>query len=477
VNLLDGFYRRMAEHPDRAAVIDPNGKRWTYAQLARRAEVLAAHFADQGLRRGDRVLMALGLNAELYAAFAALWRLGAVAVLPEPALGLAGIERALELAKPRAVLLAGPYRLLPLFVAPLRRAELKLRLRASREPAPAVADLSPNDPALISFTTGSTGAPKAIVRSHGFMLAQDAAVAPLIGTAGRHETDLVGFPVFVIANLGQGITSVLPDWPVRRMDKASGPRMARLIERRGVTRLLLNPALVERLAEFGIPKQVHSVFTGGGPVFPDLIARITTSRPSLRMVAVYGSTEAEPIAEADVSSLTPADFAAMAAGEGLLAGTPVAAVRVRIVDDEIQVAGAHVVQGYLDPARDAETKQRDADGTLWHRTGDAGRFDVQGRLWLLGRMGGRIGNLWPFPVEVAARSWPGVRRAALVEADGQAALVIEGDPVHAGCWKEQAAALSITRVHVARKLPMDRRHGSKIDLAAARALVGSTPRL
>jgi acyl-CoA synthetase (AMP-forming)/AMP-acid ligase II len=471
VNLLAEFARRVDEHPGRIALIDPNGRSWTYRELDRRGQSLAAGFAERGLRAGDRVLIALGLGADLYATLAALWRIGAVAVLPEPALGLAGIKRAVETVEPAALLLGGFYRFLPLLVPPLRRIALRLRLRTSEATAPAIADLPPDAPALVSFTTGSTGPPKAIVRSHGFMRAQDAAVAPLIGTRGMHETDLVGFPVFVVANLGQGITSVLPDWPVRRMDKATGARIARLIERHRVTRLLLNPALVERLADAGIPRSVRAVFSGGGPVFPDLIRKLRAARPDIDFVAVYGSTEAEPIAEVAARDIAPEDLAAMESGHGLLAGAPVAGASVRLVDDEIQVAGGHVVQGYLDPARDAESKVRDGDGTLWHRTGDAGRFDEAGRLWLLGRLRNRVGEVWPFQAEVAARGWSGVRQAALVELDGQPAIAIEGDVAHLASWQQRGKALGLGAVLPVERMPMDKRHGSKIDMGALAEVV------
>jgi acyl-CoA synthetase (AMP-forming)/AMP-acid ligase II len=192
--------------------------------------------------------------------------------------------------------------------------------------------------------------------------------------------------------------------------------------------------------------------------------RVMAQRADLRFFAVYGSTEAEPIAEVAVAAIAPADFAAMDSGAGLLAGPPVSAARVRIVADEIQVAGDHVVQGYLDPARDAETKLRDGDGTLWHRTGDAGYFDAAGRLWLLGRLGGKVGGLWPFAAEVAARGWPGVRRAALASRQGAPVLAVEGDAVHLPDWQARAAAIGITHVAVLPALPMDRRHGSKIDM-------------
>lgn len=88
MNLLDAFSRCVAEHPERIALIDSDGLKWTYRRLDARGQSLAAQFRRKGLQRGDRVLIALGIDADLYAALAALWRLGAVAVLPEPALGL-----------------------------------------------------------------------------------------------------------------------------------------------------------------------------------------------------------------------------------------------------------------------------------------------------------------------------------------------------------------------------------------------------
>lgn len=471
MNLLDTFHARVAEHPDRVAIIDPRDRAITYAALAERAGALAGAWERSGLRAGDRVLLALGFSADLYAALAALWRIGAVAVLPEPALGLEGIDVAVDSAAPRAVLLGGVYRLLPYFVRSLRGIELRLSMRPARGAPPPVADLIANAPSLISFTTGSTGRPKGIVRSHGFMAAQERAVAPLIGAGGHHEIDLVGFPVFVVANLGQGITSVLPDWSLWRTDKVKGKGIARRIERHGVTRLLLNPALVERLTGAKIAASVHSIFTGGGPVYPDLFARVRTARGDIRMVAVYGSTEAEPIAEVEAADIGAGDFVAMQGGKGILAGRPVDAARVRIINDEIQVTGDHVVKTYLDPARDAETKQRDANGALWHRTGDGGRFDATGRLWLLGRIDGCVEGHFPFSVETAARYWPGVRRAALAASRGRAILAIEGAAANVAEWQQRALAIGVTETIILPRIPMDRRHGSKVDQARLAALL------
>ena len=465
MNILDAFAARVAEHPGRIAIVDGRGRATTYAELDGRGAALAASWSAAGLRRGDRVLLAMRVDADLYASLAALWRIGAAAVFPEPALGLAGLRHAVAATGPRAFLVNGAYRLLPWLVPAIRRVPLRLS-QTARDGAHPAADLPAETPALISFTSGSTGAPKAISRSHGFLRAQDAAVAPLLASDAA-EVDLVAFPVFVVANLGRGVTSVLPNWRLSRPLDADARAIRRHAARAGVTRLLLSPAIAELLAD-QLPTDVHTLFVGGGPVFPDLLDRLS---PKMRIVAVYGSTEAEPIAHLDWAEAGEADRAAMLDGGGLLAGRVAPAARVRIVDEEIQVAGEHVVSGYLDPARDASTKVRDGEDTVWHRTGDAGRFDAEGRVWLLGRVEGRVGSLRPFPVETAARGWPGVRRAALARVNGRAVLAVEGDAACLPDWRARFTALGGADVRHVRRLPLDRRHGSKVDLPRLLALL------
>lgn len=464
MSILAAFDAQAFSRWDQPAIIDRLGRKASFADLHFRAGFLADAWARRGIGPGDRVLIAMGVTPDLYAALAALWRLGAVAVLPEPAMGLKGVRTALAAAEVKAWIGAGPLRALPLLVPRLltvKRLSLADGMLRGTEPSPEWPD---DHPALMSFTSGSTGRAKAILRSHGFLAAQNRAVAPLLAS-DRPEVDLVAFPVFVLANLGSGVTSVLPNWPLRRPDRGDGQAIRAHIARHGVTRLLLPPVLAEALADAPLPASVTTVFTGGGPVFPDVVERLTAHNPALRVMAVYGSTEAEPIAELEVSALTPTDRARINAGEGLLAGPPVAAVRVRTVDDEIWVAGDHVVETYVDPADNAATKKRDEHGTTWHRTGDGGRIDAEGRLWLLGRTQGRIEGLWPFAIETAARSWPGVRRAALCPLEGRACLAIEGDTAHLAAWTSAAAALGVMQLLPVKAIPLDRRHRSKVDYA------------
>lgn len=469
MTILAAFDAAVAAHPERPAIIDGKGRSVSFARLRARAAFLADTWARRGIGPGDRVLIAMGVTPDLYAALAALWRLGAVAVLPEPAMGLKGVKTALAAAEVKAWIGAGVLRLLPLLV-PRLRGVTRLSLGAGAVSAPPSPDWPDDHPALMSFTSGSTGRAKAILRSHRFLAAQNRAVGPLLAS-DRPEVDLVAFPVFVLANLGSGVTSVLPNWPLRRPDRADPKAIRAHIAQHGVTRLLLPPVLAETLADAPLPASVTTVFTGGGPVFPDVVERLIAHNSALRVMAVYGSTEAEPIAELEVSALSPADRARIDGGEGLLAGPPVSAVRVRIVEDEILVAGEHVVESYVDPADNAATKTRDAEGTVWHRTGDGGRFDAAGRLWLLGRTQGRIEGLWPFAIEVAARSWPGVRRAALCPLNDKACLAIEGDTARLADWQAAAAALGVATVVALTSIPLDRRHRSKVDYARLATVV------
>jgi acyl-CoA synthetase (AMP-forming)/AMP-acid ligase II len=195
------------------------------------------------------------------------------------------------------------------------------------------------------------------------------------------------------------------------------------------------------------------------------------------------------------------DHSVMRSGAGLLAGRPVAEIELRILRDqwgtplvalseaefaarcvpegesgEIVVSGEHVLSGYRQGRGDAETKFRVA-GRVWHRTGDAGRLDAEGQLWLLGRCSARVtdarGSLWPFAVECAAMGDERVRRAALASVRGQRVLAVEGRDLAQGdaLLLKALAWAGLERVVPVKHLPVDRRHNAKIDYPALAKLL------
>jgi acyl-CoA synthetase (AMP-forming)/AMP-acid ligase II len=234
------------------------------------------------------------------------------------------------------------------------------------------------------------------------------------------------------------------------------------------------------------------VFLGGAPVFPGLLRQTKRCFPNASVTAVYGSTEAEPMAEVRLEQIAGTDFQSMADGKGLLAGEPVCAIQLRVIRDqwgtelpamngtqfdslleqpghagEIVVSGAHVLPGYLHGEGDGETKFT-VDGARWHRTGDLGYCDPQGRLWLLGRCTAKLsdarGVQYPFAVECAVRERFEIENAALISVRGLRVLAIESKTKLAA--NEILDALSwaqLDRVVFVDHLPVDKRHNAKID--------------
>jgi acyl-CoA synthetase (AMP-forming)/AMP-acid ligase II len=472
--------------------------------------LLAARFHEAGLQQGDAVLVLVPVSAKLYAVLAALFRCGLTAVFLDPSAGKQHVARCVEMVPPRAVVRSPKAALLDLAMPSLRRIPRKITVGAgfggSRAQKETVADPVPvasADAALITFTSGSTGQPKAAVRSHAFLWRQYEVLRETMAFEPG-EREVTTLPIFVLANLAAGIATVIPPGDLRRPGFIAAKPVLQTLRARAVSRITASPSFLERLVEEleesgATCEPVRKIFTGGAPVFPTLVERAVRTFPNARVVSVYGSTEAEPIAELDAAEVSPADCACMKAGGGLLAGNPVGPIDCRVIraawgqplgpcsrqefeamampvggTGEIVVAGEHVLQGYLNREDDAETKVS-VEGRVWHRTGDLGCLDFAGRLWLLGRASAAItdphGTLYPFALEVSLSFLPSLRRSAVIGAEGKRFLFVE--------WKRRpgteeqemlrrrAEAASVAQV-IEEAIPVDARHNAKVNYPALR---------
>lgn len=501
MNLASHLERQAAERGDAPALVQRLGGRdrvESFAGLAARIASGGWRLDELGFRTGDVILVFHPVSIDLYGFLLACFARGVVAVLADPSGGAGFLSQVCEKVRPKGFFGSRKAHLLRLRVSALGRIPVALHPTGwwpgssvvwsdRRAIANAgVVDVADGHPAMITFTSGSTGRPKGVVRSHGFLLDQHRQLERTLAlTPG--ERDLVTLPVFALANLASGVTSVLADADLGRPGEADGAKIRRQCEDWRVTRITAAPAFLEALLRSdGVPA-FDKVFTGGAPVFHDLVDRLKAARPGMNVTAVYGSTEAEPVAEFCDTEWTPDVLRVIAGGGGLPAGHPCCEVAVlgddfgkplsvmssgefearRAERGEIVVAGSQVLSGYLDGEGDEETKVK-VGSKIWHRTGDAGWFDREGRLWLLGRCSARIhgGRLYPLAVEAAMKSrFPGLRMAA-VEFNGQALLIVEGTMPDG--LEDAAADLGIEGVTTIDRLPMDRRHQSKIDYPALR---------
>jgi len=141
---------------------------------------------------------------------------------------------------------------------------------------------------------------------------------------------------------------------------------------------------------------------------------------------------------------------------------------------EILVTGDHVLKGYLDGVGDEVGKVK-VGYEVWHRTGDAGWVDEEGRVWLVGRCSAAIRRggevIYSFGVECAAMFEDGVERCALIECGGEVVLFVEGN-VEVNSLLEKLGVLGVERVERLKEIPVDRRHQAKIDYVGLRDLTG-----
>jgi acyl-CoA synthetase (AMP-forming)/AMP-acid ligase II len=522
---------RLAElarrHPDRPALLggEAGAASITYRELWRSIDGASAGLRRLGLAPGDRALVFIPMSIDLYVALLALLKMGAVAVFVDPWIGLRQVAAYAAFAAPRAFLGTPRSQLLRLAFRPLRSLPVAVTTGRRLGSMPAAATLaelaaaagdgsvfpaSPEAPALITFTSGSSGVPKGVNRTHGFLWAQHRALAAELPPE-EGDVDFTTFPVFALNNLAGGIPSVVPGVDLRRIDEADPEAVLGSMRARGVTTATASPPLVDRLAAAveRVPARrppLRRLVSGGAPVADSQLEAWRRAFPRAEIVLAYGSSEAEPVARIGAE-----ERLAAGGGRGTCAGRPVAAVRTRLVRihrgpielgaegwgpwevasgevGELLVAGEHVARDYFrNPAAGRENKVTESGGRVWHRMGDTGHFDPDGRLWLVGRVHSTIFRrgeaVHAQLVEQAARGEdPRIRRVAAVglpdpEVGERLVVVVESRSGRAVgrevAARLAAAGLPADRVLVSRRaLPVDPRHRSKIDYPRLRSRLG-----
>jgi acyl-CoA synthetase (AMP-forming)/AMP-acid ligase II len=422
--------RRREEDGDLRALVDDDGA-ITYAELDGASRARAAGLVAAGVNKGDRVALLAPNGIDWAVAALAVMRMGAVLVPLSTLLRPPELRAQLNTAAVTHLIAARSFRgrsyldeldeldeLAPAVPA-LRRVWAIDELPEPEAPAEVVAALQdtvrPGDDMCVLFTSGSRGAPKGTIHTHGNALR---AVASGLDARriGPGERLYIPMPFFWTGGFAGGLLSVLVAGATLVTEAVPDPgRTLDLLERERITLFRGWPDQAARLA-------THPGFAA---------AELSALRPGSLAAVLPADQRPAPGARANLFGMT--ESFGPYCGDRLdidlppdehgSCGRPFAGVEVRIVDGEIQLRGPNMMRGIC--GRDRSTVFT-ADG--FYPTGDLGRLDEDGYLWYSGRVDDMFkvkgATVYPSEVEAALRSLPGVSQAFVAEVDGQVGALV-----------------------------------------------------
>ncbi|MGO9751887.1 MAG: AMP-binding protein [Solirubrobacteraceae bacterium] len=448
MNLSDRFVLHWRLDPARPVLRDIDGRWVSGGELDERSSAAALSLLRAGLAPGDRVALCGASSAAFVIAYVAALRAGLVSVPLNPAYTCAEVQRIVADARPAVALVQDAEHARWIEQAspdPISTCAIDVELAGAKRPGLAARSDDPQidcarlaDPAVMLYTSGTTGRPKGAPLSHGNLLASATAVA-LAWRWSAADRLLLTLPLFHMHGLGVGINGSLAVGAqvVLRAGFDVGDVAARCNE--GVSMFFGVPAMYQRLAaagHAGALAPLRLLVSGSAPLAVDLghlIARHSGQFPLER----YGMTETVML------TTNPIDGPRKPGKVGL----PFPGVELRLGGGgEVQVRGPNVFAGYYRrPDADAEAFTPDA----WFRTGDLGEIDADGHLRLAGRSKELIisggFNVHPREVEEVIGRYPGVREVAVIgrpsEAWGEAvtAVVVCDVPIDAAALRAYAA--------------------------------------
>jgi acyl-CoA synthetase (AMP-forming)/AMP-acid ligase II len=475
-NIAAHLPRMAALQPDTPALHIPQPKRrsasldytsYSYQQLDQISNRMAAVLEQVGISEAVRTVLMVTPSLEFFALTFALFKVGAIPILVDPGMGVKNLKVCLEEAQPQAFIGIPKAQLARMLFGwgrgsletivhvgtKLGRGHRLARL-VKRQQSDSF-DCVPrkkSDMAAILFTSGSTGVPKGAVYTHGNFVAQVEALKQVYGIEPG-EIDLPTFPLFALFAPALGMTSVIPLMDFTRPGSVDPEQIIEPIKRFSATTMFGSPALIHRVGLYGQEKDVRlptlkRVISAGAPVPATTLQRFSGMlRQEVEIFTPYGATESLPVCSIGSHEILRETSGLTDHGRGVCIGRPVASIDLKVIaisDEpipewtdalvvadgeigEIAVRGEQVTRSYFN--RDASTalaKIACADGGFYHRMGDLGYRDEQGRIWFCGRKAHRVlttdKTFFSIPCEAIFNVHPQVFRTALVPVRGASGI-------------------------------------------------------
>lgn len=506
MTIIDKIKDLRKQYPDNTALFDlKTGNKITFTQIDTKSDEICSYLTQKGFKKRNKIVVFVPIGIEFYLILTAIFKMGLQAVFIDPYAGIEHINKCCEMISPDGIIGSGKILLKGFFLKGIRKIGKKINYIKMMEHSEKLSIYEKNKnqkkiqnekidgstPALISFTSGSTGFPKIIMRTHEFLLGQHNVLEKNLKF--EKETAVYSsFPIFLLSHMATGTTTFIPDLNWRKPVESNFGNIVKQITENNIQNIILPPAIFENIVKFCkdekiMLENVQKVYTGGAPVFYSLMKKIKDVFANAKIIALYGASEAEPISVLNFEYITEEDIENMKNGDGLLAGKIVNEIELKIeelektseknkilkdnnVEDfsalkgEILVKGENVVNGYLNVEKKPNEK--------WHRTGDMGYINKKGQLILLGRVKGRIQieeNLYyPFTVETAFSFCKNLKKSVLTSKNNKLYLFAERNPGFKGNLSEDSEIKELKEKFgifkiIEIEIPMDKRHNSKTD--------------
>lgn len=460
--IFGSFFENLKNHPDSPAFVYWKGSRMlsrTYAALYNDIKKAAAHLKTSGFRSNDNVLLLLKPSYDFYVFLLAGFVVGYKTVLVEDFSDAERLKRKIELATVNKLLCSKMTGILRRFIKPLKGLPaFSTRGYQSAVPAGADIEFDAGQDALITFTSGGSGKPKAVLRSLGDLERQMQLINNNLKGLSPGDRVIMMLPVYPLAGLAAGVTNILFFENENRRGYAHHFfKMAKSAD--------AVIASVSKYIKLG-PRQhsIKKVFTGGSIIFPDDAQAIKHAFPGAAITYIYGSTEAALISVTDLDGY----ITALGGGQFCL-GRPADGIGIFTDNDgEIMLGGDYVLQNYLKGGDNSDVTLHGS--RQYVRTGDIGML-ADGKLFIKGRknlsdLSGGIYN-YETELEVLVKYKP-AQRPAFISTDGHNVLfLVNPEKGTADAVKRGYPDFIIESID---RLPLDERHHYKTDYVKLKEL-------